>query len=137
MADNVEFVQGLYEAFAEGDVPSVVAAMDPEIEWNEAEHITFWPGHPFIGPEAVVKGVFVRIPQTFGDTFRIEIARLLGCGSVVVMEGRYKGTVQATGKAIDLQVTHVWDLADGKIVKFQQYADTWQLAQATGETPVT
>jgi uncharacterized protein len=53
------------------------------------------------------------------------------------MEGRYKGTVQATGKAIDLQVTHVWDLADGKVVKFQQYADTWQLAQATGETPVT
>jgi uncharacterized protein len=137
MADNVEFVQGLYEAFAKGDVPSVLAAMDPEIEWNEAEHITFWPGHPFIGPEAVVKGVFARIPQTFGDTFRIEIARLLGCGSVVVMEGRYKGTVQATGTAIDLQVTHVWDLADGKIVKFQQYADTWQLAQATGETPVT
>jgi uncharacterized protein len=137
MADNVEFVQGLYEAFAKGDVPSVLAAMDPEIEWNEAEHITFWPGHPFIGPEAVVKGVFARIPQTFRDTFRIEIARLLGCGSVVVMEGRYKGIVQATGTAIDLQVTHVWDLADGKIVKFQQYADTWQLAQATGETPVT
>jgi uncharacterized protein len=137
VADNVQFVQDLYEAFAKGDVPTVVAAMDPGIEWNEAEHITFWPGHPFVGPEAVVEGVFARIPATFGDTFRIEIARLLGCGSVVVMQGRYKGIVQATGKTIDAQVTHVWDIADGKIVKFQQYGDTWQLAEATGETPLT
>lgn len=35
------------------------------------------PGHSFIGPEAVVEGVFARIPATFGDTFRIEINRLL------------------------------------------------------------
>jgi len=137
MADNAQFLQGLYEAFAKGDVPTVLAAMDPGIEWNEAEHATFWPGHSFIGPEAVVEGVFARIPATFGDTFRIEINRLLDSGSVVVMEGRYKGIVQATGKALDAQVTHVWDIADGKIAKFQQYTDTWQFAEATGETPLT
>ncbi len=137
MADNAQFLQGLYEAFAKGDVPTVLAAMDPGLEWNEAEHSTFWPGHAFIGPEAVVEGVFARIPATFGDTFRIEIGRLLDSGSVVVMEGRYKGTVQATGKALDAQVTHVWDIADGKIARFQQYTDTWQYAEATGETPLT
>jgi hypothetical protein len=135
MADNAQFLQGLYEAFAQGDVPAVLAAMDPGIEWNEAEHATFWTGHSFIGPEAVVEGVFARIPATFGDTFRIEINRLLDSGSVVVMEGRYKGIVQATGKALDAQVTHVWDIADGKIAKFQAYTDTWQFADATGETP--
>ena len=43
MADNAQFVQGLYEAFAKGDVPTVLAAMDPGIEWNEAEHGIFWP----------------------------------------------------------------------------------------------
>jgi ketosteroid isomerase-like protein len=52
------------------------------------------------------------------------------------MEGRYKGVVQATGKDLDVQVTHVWDVANGKVVKFQQYTDTWQFAEATGETPV-
>lgn len=137
MADNAQFLQGLYEAFAKGEVPTVLAAMDPGIEWNEAEHGTFWPGHSFTGPEAVVEGVFARLPTTFGDTFRIEINRLLDSGSVVVMEGRYKGIVQATGKALDAQVTHVWDIADGKIAKFQQYTDTWQFAEATGETPLT
>jgi hypothetical protein len=137
MADNAQFVHGLYEAFAQGDAPTVLAAMDPGIEWNEAEHGTFWPGHSFIGPEAVLEGVFAPTRATCGNTFRIEINRLLDSGSVVVMEGRYKGIVQATGKALDAQVTHVWDIADGKIAKFQQYTDTWQWAEATGETPLT
>ena len=137
MSDNEKFVQSIYDAFGRGDVPTVLAAMDPEIEWNETEHSTFWPGHSFIGPEAVAAGVFARTRATCGDTFRIEIDRLLDIGSVVVMEGRYKGIVQATGKALDAQVTHVWDIADGKIAKFQQYTDTWQWAEATGETPLT
>ncbi len=136
MTDNTAFLEGLYGSFAKGDVPTVLAAMDPEVEWNEAEHVTFWTGKPFVGPDAVAQGVFALIPETFGDTFRIEITQFLDCGSPVVMEGHYKGTVQSTGKDLDVQVTHVWDLADGKVVKFQRYTDTWQFAEATGEAPV-
>jgi ketosteroid isomerase-like protein len=136
MADNAQFVQGIYEAFAQGDVPFVLAALDPGIEWNETEHGTFWTGHSFIGPDAVLEGVFARIAATFGDTFRVEVKRFLDSGSVVVMEGRYKGIALATGKALDAQVTHVLDIADGKVTKFQQYTDTWGWAEATGETPL-
>ena len=105
MTDNTAFLEGLYGSFAKGDVPTVLAAMDPEVEWNEAEHVTFWTGKPFVGPDAVAQGVFALIPETFGDTFRIEITQLLDCGSPVVMEGHYKGTVQSTGKDLDVQVT--------------------------------
>ena len=98
MANSAAMLKGLYESFTQGDIPTVLAAMDPKIEWNEAEHVTFWPGQAFVGPDAVVQGVFARIPATFGDTFRIEVNRIVDCGSVVVMEGRYKGVVQATGK---------------------------------------
>ncbi len=136
MADNAAMLEGLYNAFARGDVPAVLAAMDPKIEWNEAEHVTFWPGHAFVGPDAVTQGVFARIPETFGDTFRIEIDRLLDCGSTVVMQGRYQGVVQATGKDLDAQVTHIWDVEGDKVVRFQQYTDTWQFAEVTGDTPV-
>lgn len=136
MSDNATFIEGIYGSFAQGDVPTVLAAMDPKIEWNEAEHHTFWTGKPFVGPDAVVQGVFARIREIFGDTFRIEIGRLLDCGSTVVMEGRYKGVVQVTGKHLDVQVTQHWDLADGKVVKLRHYTDTWQWSEATGETPV-
>lgn len=137
MADNVEFVEGLYRAFAEGDIPTVLGALDDKVEWNEAEHVTFWNGAPFIGPEAVLQSVFARIPETFGTTFRIEPERILGCGDSVVLQARYKGVVQATGQELDAQVAHIWDIRDGKVVRFQQYTDTWAFERATGETPVS
>jgi uncharacterized protein len=37
MASNVEIVRGMYEGFARGDVDAVLGALDPNIEWTEAE----------------------------------------------------------------------------------------------------
>jgi uncharacterized protein len=48
--DNVESVKGLYKAFANGDVPTVLAAMDDTIEWSEAEGNPYYLGHPFGTP---------------------------------------------------------------------------------------
>ena len=134
MADNVKLVQGAYEAFAKGDVAAVLALLHEKVEWNEAEHITYWPGGPFVGPQAVLQGVFARIPQDF-DSFRVDVRRIVGCGETVLVEARYRATVKATGKPLDAQVAHVWDFRDGKVVRWQQYSDTWQFAQATGVTP--
>lgn len=134
MADNVKLVQGAYEAFAKGDVAAVLALLHEKVEWNEAEHITYWPGGPLVGPQAVLQGVFARIPQDF-DGFRVDVRRIVGCGETVLVEARYRATVKATGKPLDAQVAHVWDFRDGKVVRWQQYSDTWQFAQATGVTP--
>jgi ketosteroid isomerase-like protein len=135
MSDNVETVRGVYEAFERGDVPTVLGLFDPKIEWSEAENFTFWTGSAFVGPDAVVEGVFMPTGETFGDTFRVKVDRLHGAGDTVVMEGRYTGVVQSTGKSVDAQVAHVWGVEGGKIVRFQQYTDTWQFAEATGHTP--
>ena len=37
MSTNKQIIQGAYQAFAEGDVPRVLALMDDKIEWTEAE----------------------------------------------------------------------------------------------------
>ncbi len=134
MADNVELVREAYEAFARGDIQRVLGLLDDKVEWYEAEHVTYWPGGSFVGPQAVLNGVFARIPQDF-DGFRVDVSRIVGCGDTVLVEARYRGTVKATGKRLDVQVAHVWDFRDGKVVRWQQYTDTWQFAQATGVTP--
>jgi ketosteroid isomerase-like protein len=36
------------------------------------------------------------------------------------------------GRSLDAQACHVWKLRDGKIVSFQQYADTAQLQDVMG-----
>ena len=134
VTDNAATIRGVYDAFLRGDIPAVVAAMDPQIEWNEAEHVTYWPGTPFIGPHAVLTGVFARLAHDF-DNFRVEVGRIVAGGDTVLVEARYRGTARATGKALDAQVAHVWDLRDGTIVRFQEYVDTWQFAQVTGVAP--
>lgn len=134
MADHVAIIRSVYDAFGRGDVPTVLGAMDPKIEWHEAEHFPYWRAGGFVGPDAIVQGVFARLPQDF-DGFRVDVRRIVGGGDTVLVEARYRGTAKATGKALDAQVAHVWDLRDGKIVRFQQYTDTWQVAQATGATP--
>jgi uncharacterized protein len=135
MSENVNTVRGIYEAFAKGDVSNLLAALDDKVEWHEAEHITYWPGGAFIGPQAVLEHVIARIPNDF-DGFTIDVRRIIGCGETVLAEARYRATAKATGKPIDAQVAHVWDFRDGKVVRWQQYSDTWQFAQATGVAPL-
>lgn len=135
MADNATIIRGIYEALARGDVPAVLGALHDRIEWNEAEHFTYWPGGAFTGPQAVVDGVFARIAQDLQD-FRIDVRRIVAAGDTVLVEARYRGSAKATGKSFDAQVAHVWDLRDGKAVRFQQYTDTWQFAEVTRVTPV-
>jgi ketosteroid isomerase-like protein len=131
----VALVLGVYEGMAKGDPGPLVAAMHPKMEWNQAEHQTFWPGGPFVGPDAVVPGVFAPIGATFGPTFKVEPDRIYAIGDTVVMQGRYKGHVWATDTDLDVQTMHVWDVKDGKLVKFQQHTDTWGFAEATDEVP--
>ncbi|CCG04377.1 nuclear transport factor 2 family protein [Blastococcus saxobsidens] len=129
---SVQFVKSLYEAFAQGDVPTVVGAMDEDIEWYEAEGNPWHPGHAFVGSQQVVENVFARLAQEFED-FRIDCRRFLADGDTVVVEARYSATRhRATGKPLDVQAAHVWDLRNGKLVRFQQYVDTRRLADVMG-----
>jgi ketosteroid isomerase-like protein len=134
MAGNAAIIRGIYDAFARGDVAAVLGALDDRVEWNEAEHIAYWPGGAHVGPQAVVAGVFGPLMQDF-DNFRIDVRRVVAAGDTVLVEARYRATAKATGKALDAQVAHVWDLRDGKVVRFQQYTDTLQFAQVGGVAP--
>ena len=134
MADNVALAQATYDAFGRGDIPAVLGVMADDVEWHEAEHVLYWPGGPFIGPQAVVEGVFARIPQDY-EGFTVNVRRLVGFGDTVIMEGRYSGRAKATDQDFDIQVAHVLDFRNGKLVRFQQYVDTLQLAQVMGVAP--
>ena len=129
--DNVEVMKALYEAFGRGDVPTVINAMDDGIEWHQAESNPSYPGHAFIGPQQVLEGVFARLAE-FED-LRIEPHRFIDAGDTVVVQARYRASShQATGKPLDVQGAHVWDLRDGKVVRFQQYIDTRRLSDVMG-----
>jgi ketosteroid isomerase-like protein len=41
MADSVALVRSVYEAFAKGDVQTVLGLLSDKVEWNEAEHFPY------------------------------------------------------------------------------------------------
>jgi ketosteroid isomerase-like protein len=129
---NPQRVRAIYDSFARGDVPAVLGSLDPEIVWYEAENIAYADRNPYRGPQSVLEGIFMRIGRDWND-YRLSIGEIIDGGDTVVTLGRYNATNKTTGKPLDAQFVHVWKFRDGKIVGFQQYADTAQFARVMGE----
>lgn len=129
---NREIIMALYEGFGAGDINAIVSLMAADIAWHEAEHNKLADRNPYIGPEAIVEGVFARVAEDF-EEFAVEIGHVIEDGDTVVMQGRYRARAKASGAEINPQIVHWWTVKDGKIATFQQHVDTFVLAKALGE----
>lgn len=130
--DNVSVLRSLYDAFGRGDVATVVGAMSPDIRWCEAEGNPYVPsGQPWVGPDAIVTNLFMKL-ATEWDAFTVHPKSFYDAGTSVIVEGRYSGTYKATGRGMDIQVCHIWDVAHGKVTRFQQYVDTAKMQDVMG-----
>src|SRR5262245_30737479 len=130
--DNMRLLKNLYDAFGRGDIPTVLAAMSPSIRWYQAEGNPYMPsGEAWVGPDSVLNNLFMRIGAEW-DEFTIHIRTFHDAGDSIIVEGRYTGMYKPTGKRMDAQMCHVWDVKDGKLTRFQQYVDTAKLRDVMG-----
>lgn len=118
---NLDRVKAIYEAFAKGDIPSVLGVLSTDIEWTEAEGFPY--GGTYRGPKAVLEGVFMRL-GTEWIGFAAVPAEFVDGGDAVVALGKYSGTYKATNKSFQAEFAHVWKFREGKAVRFVQYVDT-------------
>ncbi len=123
---NLEVLQRAYEAFGQGDMETVVAALDPQIEWIEGDI----EGLPYAGThrgtEAVLNNVFAQIPTTY-DSFALAPQEWVDGGDTIVMLGEMSLT--KAGRDATLRVAQVWTMRDGRAVKFESFQDTHQTAR--------
>lgn len=127
---NVEIVESLYRAFARGDLPAVREMLDPRIEWYEAENFPYADANPYLGPDAVLDGVYARLNSEW-DGFREELRDVFNAGDRIVTVGYYIGVYKATGKRVRAQFVHLWTVRGGRVTAFEQYTDTAQFREAT------
>lgn len=131
--EYLSIVNGMYKAFAAGDIPGVLAAMDSKVIWNEAEGNPYADGNPYVGPDAVLKGVFTRVGEEH-EYFNLTNLKLHNVGDDKVLATlRYNAKRKDNGAIIDAQAAHLWTLKNGKVVAFQQYADTKQLHETRNQ----
>ncbi|MEO5923073.1 MAG: nuclear transport factor 2 family protein [Bryobacteraceae bacterium] len=127
--ENIQVIRNFYDGISRGDVATVLGLMDPKVEWNEAEHFIYADNSPYIGPDAVLNGVFMRL-MTQWEGFKAIPEQFIGMGDTVAVTGRYHGTYRETEKTVSAQMVHVFTVKDGKLTRFQQYTDTAQFLDA-------
>ena len=118
---NKELIQALYQSFAAGDVPAVTAAFADDIEWTEADGFPL--AGTFIGPQAVVENVFMRLGE-FSDNWGVSVDRYIADDDVVVADGKYTWNHKETGAPCEVRMAHIWTLSDGKVISFLQHVDS-------------
>jgi ketosteroid isomerase-like protein len=127
MKNNLDIIQAHYAASARQDTAAMMADVSPDVRWTEMAG--FPCAGTWVGPQQVLDNVFAVLGSAWqGYQFKLE--SLIDGGDRIVATGNYHGSYLATGKSMVARVAHVWQLEQGKIVKFEQFTDTLLVAQA-------
>ncbi len=126
MASNKEIIENGYASFAAGDVPAALGIMADDIEWIEAEGFPL--AGTYVGPQAVLEGVFMRLGE-IGDDFAVLPEQFIGDGDTVVALGTYQWKHKESGEPAVVKMAHVWTMGDGRAIGFQQHVDTLRVRE--------
>jgi ketosteroid isomerase-like protein len=97
------------------------------MEWNV---VAGWPYKPTgRGPQAVAEGVLMPVLKEWRD-YALHGSDLFAAGDKVVSMGVMTGVHTVTGKPLEAAYVHVWQVADGQIVRMRQTVDTARVLEA-------
>ena len=123
---DVNTMRTAYAAFNRGDVPAVLEAFDPQIEWYEPGGGRA-PRGTFSGAESVARDVFAAVPENF-DEFEAQPDAVIDAGEHLVVVGTFRGRSKA-GRQMQARYAHVWRMRDGKAVSFQNHVEAGPWAE--------
>ena len=126
----VQIARDSYEAFERHDLDGVLAALDPSIEWQQAQGLPH--GGIYIGTDEVRRNIFDPLDRDWWDEFTAQPDEFLNAGEEIVVIGRYLGVAKGSQRRLDVPFVHVWSFRDGKAIRFRQFLDTagWNAALA-------
>ncbi|WP_341991946.1 nuclear transport factor 2 family protein [Azorhizobium sp. AG788] len=131
MGANLDLIRATYEGTSEENGRNLLAALAPDATWTEAEGFPY--AGTYVGPEAIIAGVFRRL-GTEWTGYRAEVHTFLEDGARVAAFGVYSGTYNATGKSMRAAFAHLYEVKDDKIATMTQYVDSAMVRQALTPT---
>ncbi|MDQ3846276.1 MAG: nuclear transport factor 2 family protein [Bacteroidota bacterium] len=126
--DNTNLVRQGYEDFKNGNIQAVLDKYADSIEW----HVPKMEGVPFSGTHRGKQAVgqfFAKLAEE-QDVVQFEPREFIAQNDKVVTLGHYIWRVKATGRQFESDFAHVFTVRDGKIIRFQEYTDTFNAANA-------
>jgi uncharacterized protein len=127
-ANPVSLVQSLYAAFGRGDVPFLLDAVTEDVDWTLFGPTSIPYAGNFKGRDGV--GRFFSLLGGSLEFQAFEPRKFISEGDTVVVLGRERATVRATGRVFDVEWVHVFVVRDGKAAKFTEYTNSADVAAA-------
>lgn len=125
MPDNVEIIRGGYEAFGRQDIPGVLERFDEAIEWTPSD--TLPNGGTYRGHEGAAS-FFKTLPDTWAE-LNVDAEEYMDAGDTVIVVGTHRGRGH-NGVQFEAGFVHLWDVRDGKAVRFRELVDSAKLLPA-------
>jgi uncharacterized protein len=126
--DNVDVVQGAWDAFSRGDIDAVLDVFAPSAETRVPESLPW--GGTYAGPEGF--GDFVAALNENFDQFTATPDKVLGADdNHVIVVAKVKGRTKG-GATVENRAVWVYQLREGRIADAETFGDTAQVLQALG-----
>jgi uncharacterized protein len=126
--DNVDVVQGAWDAYGRGDIDAVLDAFAPEAETRVPESVPW--GGTYTGPDGF-RDLLGKLGESF-EQFSAIPEKVLGADdNHVVVLARTKARTKGGGM-IEGSTIWIYQLRDGKIADAESFGDTAQLLEALG-----
>ena len=126
--ENVELVKQGYAAFGSGDIEKLLSMYAEDIEWT----IPSIEGAPFGGTlrgRGQVAKFFASLSEA-EDIQEFTQEDYIAQNDRVVVTGRSKAVVKASGRTLELEYVHLFTISGGKVQRFVEYFDTAAAAEA-------
>ena len=125
---NVEIVRQVYAAFSRRDIPAILGMLSPEVEWGEPAN----PFNPAAGTRHGHAGFleWANIGRASEEILELEPRKFLTDADSVAVVGYTKCLARPTNKSYETDFVHLITLREGKIVRFQEFFDTYAAGEA-------
>ncbi|MDH7514198.1 MAG: nuclear transport factor 2 family protein [Clostridiales bacterium] len=126
--ENIKIVQRLYEAFAKRNIDAILGMLSPDVEWGEPSNPYNPAGGTRHGHEGFLE--WLNIGRQSEDILVLEPQKMLEDDDSVAVVGYMKCRAIPTGKVYESDFVHLVTIKSGKVVRFQEFFDTYIAGEA-------
>lgn len=126
--DNINIVQNLYSFFSDKNINAILEMLSPNVEWGEPSN----PFNPAGGTRYGHKGFleWINIGSQSEDILELQPKKMLTDIDSVAVVGFIKCRAISTGKIYESDFVHLLTIKNGKVIKFQEFFDTYLAGEA-------
>jgi uncharacterized protein len=120
---NIQTVQRLYDAFAQGEIDTILNALADDVEWHQPGPTAVLPWAGTRHGRAQVAQFFTAVAETL-ELLQFEAREFLAHEDIVVVFGYERALVKPTNRTFESEWVMVFTLRAGQVIRFRAYHDT-------------